>query len=148
MAKIPIDQVKSAFETGDRPSGQDYVNLIDTLAAQATDLGTEGNNNVTISGIENPTVIDSFNATQWRMVKYVISISKTSGGSNKFYSTELSVLLDGSNTNVTEYGTMDNDGEMGTISVSRVLDTVSLTVTPNPSIRPVTVRYFRTGLKA
>lgn len=148
MAKIPIEQVKAAFETGDRPNGSDYINLIDTLAAQATDLGTDGNNNATISGIENATVIDSFNATQWRMLKYVISISKTSGGDNKFYSTELSILIDGSNTNVTEYGTLDNDGDMGTISVSRVLDTVSIRVIPNPSIRPVTVRYFRTGLKA
>lgn len=148
MAKIPIEQVKAAFESGDRPNGQDYVNLIDTLAAQATDLGTDGNNNVSIPGVENTITIDSFNANDWRTVKYAVSISKTSDGDNKFYATELSILVDKSNINVSEYGTIENDGDMGTISVSKVLDTVSVTYTPNPSIRPVTVRYFRTGLKA
>lgn len=148
MARTSIPYVKTRFETGDRPSQGDYVDLIDTLAAQATDLGTSGNNELTISGIENPTVIDSFDANAWRMIKYLISISKVSGGANKFYATELSILVDGTNVSVTEYGTIDNDGNMGTVSVSRAGDTVSVTVTPDPAITPVTVRYARIGLKA
>jgi hypothetical protein len=82
------------------------------------------------------------------MVKYIVSISKTSAGENKFYATELSLLIDGENVNVSEYGTIDNDGNIGTITVSRAGDTVALTVTPDPAIRPVTVRYARIGLKA
>jgi len=148
MARTTIPYVKTRFETGDRPTQEDYVDLIDTVAGQATDLGTSGNNENTINGIENPTVIDSFDATVWRMVKYIVSISKTSAGDNKFYATELTLLIDGENVNVSEYGTIDNDGNIGTITVSRAGDTVALTVTPDPAIRPVTVRYARIGLKS
>jgi hypothetical protein len=148
MARTSIGYVKTRFETGDRPTQEDYVDLIDTAAGQSTDLGTFGNNENTISGIENPTVIDSFDATVWRMVKYIVSISKISAGDNKFYATELTLLIDGEDVSVSEYGTIDNDGNIGTITVSRAGDTVALTVTPDPAIRPVTVRYARIGLKS
>jgi hypothetical protein len=148
MAKISISNVKSLFQTGDRPTQENYVDLIDTLSAQATDLGSAGNNENTITGIENLTVIDSFDATVWRMVKYIVSISKTSAGDNKFYATEMTILVDGTDVSVSEYGTIDNDGNIGTINVSRTGNTVAITVTPDPAIRPVTVRYARMGLKA
>lgn len=148
MAKTSIPYVKTRFQTGDKPEEQDFVDLIDTSTAQATELGTYGNNDNTISGIENPTVIDSFDATVWRLVKYMVSISKTSEGDNFFYATELSILIDGTNASVSEYGTIDNDGNIGTISVSRTGNTVALTVTPDSLIKPVTVRFARIGLKA
>ncbi len=148
MAKISITGVKDLFQTGDRPTQENYEDLIDTASAQATDLGSYGNNENTINGIENVTVIDSFDATVWRMVKYIISISKTAAGDNKFFATELTILVDGTNVSVSEYGTIDNDGNIGTIDVSRTGNTVALTVTPDPAIRPVTVRYARMGLKA
>jgi hypothetical protein len=148
MARTTIPYVKTRFETGDRPTQLDYVDLIDTVAGQATDLGTFGNNENTVFGIENPTVVDSFNATDWRMVKYIVSISKITEEDNKFYATELTILVDGENVSVTEYGTIDNDGNMGTVSVSRVGDTVALTVSPDLIIKPVTVRFARIGLKA
>ena len=148
MAKLTIPNVKLKFQTGDRPSQEDYVDLIDTLSSQATDLGSKGNNENTINGIENVTVIDDFQATEWRMVKYIISISKTSAGDNKFYATELTILADGTDVSVSEYGTIDNDGNIGTINVSRTGNTVALTVTPDHAIKPVTVRYARMGLKA
>ncbi len=148
MAKISISNVKALFQTGDRPTQENYVDLIDTASAQATDLGSSGNNENTINGIENVTVIDSFDATVWRMVKYIISISKTTAGDNKFYATELTILADGTNVSVSEYGTIDNDGNIGTINVSRTGNTVAITVTPDSAIKPVTVRYARLGLKA
>ena len=148
MAKISIPTLKTKFETGDRPTQQDYEDLIDSASARTTDLGSMGNNENTITGIENPTVVDNFDATEWRMVKYIVSIAKVTAGDNKFYATELTVLVDGTNVNVSEYGTIDNDGNIGTISVSRAGNTVSLTVTPDPVIKPVTVRYARIGLKA
>jgi hypothetical protein len=148
MAKISVTGVKSLFQTGDRPTQENYVDLIDTLVSQSTDLGSSGNNENQVDGIENVTVIDSFDATVWRMVKYIVSISKTSAGDNKFYATELTILVDGTNVSVSEYGTIDNDGNIGTINVSRTGNTVALTVTPDPAIKPVTVRYARMGLKA
>lgn len=148
MSKISLTSVKALFQTGDRPTQADYEDLIDSTAAQATDLGSDGNNESTINGIESATVIDNFNATEWRMIKYLISIKKTSGGDNKYYATEMTILIDGTNVNVNEYGTIDNDGNIGTISVSRAGNTVSITVTPVVGITPVTVRYARMGLKA
>lgn len=148
MARTTLNYVKTRFETGDRPSQEDYEDLIDTVAAQSTDLGTFGNNENTIFDITSPTVIDSFDGTEWRMVKYIVSISKTTEGDNYFYATELTLLMDGTDVSVAEYGTIDNDGNMGTIAVSRTGDTVALTVTPDPVIKPVNVRFARMGLKA
>ena len=148
MAQQSISTVKSRYETGDRPSQQDYEDLIDTTASQATRLGTFGNNDNTISEIQNTTVVDSFSATEWRMVKYLVSISKTTQGDNYFYATELTILVDGDDVSVSEYGTIDNDGNIGTISVSRAGNTVALTITPDPVIKTVTLRYARMGLKA
>ena len=148
MAKVSISTVKGLFQTGDRPTQENYVDLIDTATAQSTDLGSSGNNENTINGIENLTVVDNFDATEWRMVKYIISISKTTAGDNKFYATELTILVDGTNVNVSEYGTIDTNGNIGTINVSRTGNTVAITVTPDNAIKPVTVRYARLVLKA
>ena len=148
MSKISLAQVKAKFQTGDRPTQEDYEDLIDTATGQALDLGSSGNNENTIQGIENATVIDNFDATTWRMVKYIISIVKNSSGGNKYYATEMTILVDGTDVSVSEYGTIDNDGNIGTISVSRTGNTVAVTVTPDPAIKPITVRYARIGLKA
>jgi hypothetical protein len=146
MAKISIASVKALFQTGDRPTQADYVDLIDTSAAQATDLGSAGNNEVTINGIENTTVFDNFLTTEWRSVKYVVSLSKTGG--NKYYTTELTIVPDSTNVNVSEYGTVDTDGNIGTVSVSMAGTTVSLSIVPVGGQTPITLRYMRTGLKA
>jgi len=150
MAKISLSSVKALFQTGDRPTQADYVDLIDTTSAQATDLGSAGNNevtdSVTVTGIENSTVFDNFTASEWRSVKYMISIKTNTG--NKYYATELTILPDGTNDNVSEYGTIDNNGNIGTINVSRAGGTVNLTVVPVVGSTPITLRYMRTGLKA
>lgn len=148
MPKISLNSLKTKFETGDKPTGQDYVDLIDTLSAQATDLGTDGNNESIVYGIESQTTLETINASQWRFVKYAVSISYADGDNNKFYSTELAILIDKDSINVSEYGIIDNDGDIGTVDVSRNGNTLTLSVIPNPAIRPITVRYFRTGLKA
>ena len=146
MAKISIASIKALFETGDRPTQADYVDLIDSASARSTDLGSDGNNEVTITGIENTTIFDNFLTTEWRSVKYVVSLSKT--GSNKYYTTELTIVPDSTNVNVSEYGTIDTDGNIGTVSVSMAGTTVSLSIVPVGGQTPITLRYMRTGLKA
>ena len=148
MAKISIASVKALFQTGDRPSQANYEDLIDSSSARSTDLGSDGNNESTINGIENTTIFDNFLASEWRSVKYMISIKKTSGGANKYWATELTIVPDATNVNVSEYGTVDNDGNIGTISVSKAGDTVSLSVVPVGGLTPITLRYLRIGLKA
>ena len=146
MAKISLSNVKALFQTGDRPTQENYVDLIDTTAAQSTDLGSAGNNEVTITGIESSTIFDNFYTTEWRSVKYVVSLSKTNG--DRFSTTELTVVPDGTNVNVSEYGTVDTNGNIGTVSVSMAGTTVSLTIVPVGGQTPITLRYMRTGLKA
>ena len=73
---------------------------------------------------------------------------KNEGGVNKFYATELTLLADSVDVSVSEYGVIDNDGDIGTISVSRNGSTVNIVCTPDPAITPVTVRFARMGLKA
>jgi hypothetical protein len=146
MAKISLSSVKALFQTGDRPTQENYEDLIDTASAQATDLGSAGNNEVTITGIENSTIFDNFTASEWRSVKYVVTLKKSTG--DKFFTTELTIVPDGTNDNVSEYGTVDNDGNIGTINVSRAGGTVNLTVVPVVGQTPITLRYMRTGLKA
>ena len=148
MAKVSIANVKTKFETGDRPTQEDYVDLIDSASARSTDLGSDGNNELTINGIENSTVFDSFSASEWRAMKYMVSLKYVAGGANKYYATEISILIDGTDVSVSEYATIDNDGNIGTISVSRAGGTVSLTVIPVGGVTPITLRYMRMGLKA
>ena len=88
MAKLSISSIKSLFQTGDRPTQTNYEDLIDSTSARSTDLGSDGNNEVTINGIENSTIFDNFLASEWRSVKYLVSIKKTSGGSNKYWASE------------------------------------------------------------
>jgi hypothetical protein len=148
MAKISTTNVKALFQTGDRPTQENYVDLIDSTSARSTDLGSDGNNELTINGIENSTVFDNFTASEWRSMKYMISIKHVAGGANKYYSTEMNILIDVSGISVSEYATIENDGNIGTISVSRAGDTVSLTVVPVGGNTPITLRYMRMGLKA
>lgn len=148
MAKVSIPTIKTKFQTGDRPTQEDYIDLIDSASARSTDLGSDGNNELTINGIENSTIFDNFTASEFRSMKYMISIKHVAGGANKYYSTELNILIDGTDVSVSEYATIDNDGNIGTISVSRAGDTVSLTVVPVGGITPITLRYMRMGLKA
>ena len=148
MAKVSISNVKTKFQTGDRPTQEDYIDLIDSASARSTDLGSDGNNELTINGIENSTIFDNFSASEWRSMKYMISIKHVAGGANKYYSTEMNILVDGSGVSVSEYATIENDGNIGTISVSRAGDTVSLTVVPVGGSTPITLRYMRMGLKA
>ena len=101
-----------------------------------------------IPSIENATIIDTVVASEWRALKYAISMSKTSGGANKFSFTELNILIDSSGVSVSEHGSIDNNGEVGTVSVSQNGGNVEIIVTPNLLVKPITVRYYRTGLKA
>ena len=72
-------------------------------------------------------------------------MSKTS--TEKFKSTELIVVFDGTDTNITEFGTVSNsESEIGIITASLNSGIISMRVTPQ--ISPITVRFYRTGLKA
>lgn len=145
MSVIPINTLKAKFETGDRPNGQDFADLIDTTSYRADSLGADGNNSVTINGIETATVFDTIATSTWRTVKYMIQLSHA--GSSSYRSTEINIVFDGTNQNITEFASVANTGnDVGTISASLNSGTISMTVTP--TLSPITIRFYRTGLKA
>ena len=145
MAVLPINQLKAKFETGDRPNGQDYADLIDTTSYRADSLGGDGNNSVTINGIETATVFDTIDTSTWRTIKYMIQLSHA--GSSSYRSTEINIVFDGTNQNITEFASVSNTAsDVGVISASLNSGTISMTVTP--TLSPITVRFYRTGLKA
>ena len=145
MAVLPINQLKAKFETGDRPTGQDYSDLIDTTSYRADSLGGDGNNAVTINGIESATVFDTIDTSTWRTIKYMIQLSHA--GSSSYRSTEINLVFDGTNQNITEFASVANtNNNVGNISATLNSGTISMTVTP--TLTPMTLRYYRTGLKA
>jgi hypothetical protein len=145
MAIIPINQLKSKFETGDRPTGQDFSDLIDTTSYRADSLGGDGNNSVTINGIESETTFDTIDTTVWRTVKYLIQLSHA--GSNSFRSTEINLVFDGTNQNMTEFASVSNTlDNVGNITATLNSGIISMKVTP--TLTPMTLRYYRTGLRA
>ena len=145
MAIVPINTLKTKFETGDRPTQQDFMDLIDTTSYRADSLGGDGNNSVTINGIESATVFDTIDTTVWRTIKYLVQLSHAS--TTSYRSLELNLVFDGTNQNITEFGSVKNNAsDVGTISASLNSGTISMTVTP--VISPMTIRYYRTGLKA
>jgi len=145
MAVLPINQLKAKFETGDRPNGSDFSDLIDTTSYRADSLGGEGNNSVTINGIESATVFDTIDTSTWRTVKYLVQMSHSA--SSSYRSTEINIVFDGTNQNITEFASVaNNNSNVGNITASLNSGTISMTVTP--ALSPMTIRFYRTGLKA
>ena len=145
MAIVPITTLKSKFESGDRPTGQDFADLIDTTSYRAEALGGDGNNSLTINGIESATVFDTIDVSVWRTIKYLIQVSHPS--TSVYKSTEINIVFDGTNQNITEFGTVSNTtNAIGNITATLNSGIISMTVTP--ALTPMTIRYYRTGLKA
>lgn len=145
MAIVPITTLKTKFESGDRPTGQDFADLIDTTSYRAEALGGDGNNSLTITGIETATVFDTIDTNVWRTIKYLIQISHSP--TSVYKSTEINIVFDGTHQNITEFGTVSNTANaIGGITASLNSGIISMTVTP--VLTPITIRYYRTGLRA
>lgn len=109
----------------------------------AEELGLAGNNDLTITGIENQTAIDTFSKTEYRTVRYEIQISRGS----QYYSSTLLVLNDGTNINLAESNIISNtENNLANITFGENSGIISLYVTPVSTA--VTARYVRTALKA
>jgi len=108
-------------------------------------LGLDGNNDLTIEGIENKTTIDSFSKTVYKTVRYTLQIDKSAG--NLTHTSTILLLNDGTNVYISESDIVSNtDLSLATVTFEENSGIISLCVTPvSGSIK---VRYFRTALKA
>lgn len=106
-------------------------------------LGLEGNNDLTITGIENKTAVDTWAAATYRTIKYDLQITRGS----EYHSSEFLLLNDGSDINVSESNIISNTtNTLANVTFELNAGIISLCVTPTNS--SVTARFVRTALKA
>ena len=106
-------------------------------------IGLEGNNDLVVTQIENKTTIDSFSKSEFGSASYKIKITQD----NNVYTSNLSLMIDDESINVSESDVITNfSGEIANITFEENSGIISLCVAPATSA--VTVRYFRTALKA
>lgn len=119
------------------------LNLDDQSDSIIELLGLNGNNDLTITGIENKTVVDTWSASLYRTIKYHLQITK--GG--EYYSSDLTLLNEGETINVAESNIISNTSDtLANVTFESNSGIISLCVTPTNSA--ITARYVRTALKA
>jgi hypothetical protein len=108
-------------------------------------LGLDGNNDLTVDGIENKTAIDSFSKTVYKTAKYSLQIHKSVR--NLTSTSNILLLNDGTDVYISESDIVSNtDQTLATVTFEENNGIISLCVTPVSG--SVKVRYFRTALKA
>ena len=143
-------QEKVGVDGSNNPNSLDYKisavqSQLDSLDAENTLelLGLDGNNDLTITGIENKTTIDSWSASLYRTIKYSLQITKGS----EYVSSDYLLLNDGTDINVSESNIISNtSNSLANVTFESNAGIISLCVTPVTS--SVTARYIRTAIKA
>jgi hypothetical protein len=126
MPVISIPLLKTKFETGDRPTGADYVDLIDTTSYYAVSLESrvealELADNTIITGsvtTNSPTVIDSWTLGSLRTIEYTVEIVQ----GTKQYCSKLLVMSNASLVSFTNYGILTIGDDINGLSVSATAD--------------------------
>lgn len=128
MAVISIPLLKTKFETGDRPTGADYVDLIDTTSYQATSLTSivsdlqgrveaiELVESAVIRGTVNTnlrTTLDNWVLSNFTTVSYLLQIKQGA----KIRSSNVTIITDGENIDLIEYGIMTLGGNISGLSI-------------------------------
>lgn len=86
-------------------------------------------------------ILDSFTTTTWRSANYVVTM--TSG--TDYHTTQVSLIHDGTNAYITEYGTLSTANNLGIFNASVVSGTVRLNVAP--TFAATTINMVRTTNK-
>lgn len=107
-------------------------------------LGLQGNNDLEVYGIENPTTIDTLDTNTWQSATYKI---KTTKGLD-IYTSDLNVLFDSPYAYVSETNIItssDRVTNLASFDFTYNGSIISLVVTPVSG--SVSVRFLRTALK-
>lgn len=126
MAVISINLLKSKFETGDRPTGADYADLIDTTSYYATSLESrvealEAVNNILITGnitTNNPTTIDYWTLGSLKTIEYLVEITQ----GTKQHCEKILIMSNASLINYTKYGILSIGNDINGLSITAVPD--------------------------
>ena len=105
-------------------------------------LGLDGNNDLTVSDIENKTTLDTFSKTAFRTVNYQLQISRGS----LFETSDIVILNDGTDLNVSQSNIISNTNTiLANVTFEENSGIIGLCVTPTSAA--VTARYIRTAIK-
>jgi hypothetical protein len=151
-----VNDAIEAIETKLGINGSNDVNSIDYKVAQLQTslstldaenaseiLGLEGNNDLTVYGIENATSIDSFAKSAYRTVKYTIQVVKNTD----VYTSEILASHNGTDIMVSESNIISNTNtSLFTYAFEENSGIISLIVTPVSG--SISVRFIRTAIKA
>jgi hypothetical protein len=95
------------------------------------------------SGIENTTIIDTASMSTWRTLKYLIQIQY----SGEIHSLESIVSHDTNDVMVSQYGDIFSLTPLATVTADTNSGIINLKVTPISGKTPISVRFFRIGIK-
>ena len=95
------------------------------------------------SGIENTTTIDTASMSVWRTLKYLIQIQY----SGEIHSLESIVSHDTSDVMVSQYGDIFSVSPLATVTADTNNGIINLKVTPISGKTPISVRFFRIGIR-
>lgn len=126
MPVISIPLLKTKFETGDRPTGADYVDLIDTTSYYATSLESrivalELADNTIITGnvtTNNPTTIDSWALGSLKTIEYLVEITQ----GTKQHCEKVLIMSNDSLVSYTKYGILGIGDDINGLSITAVPD--------------------------
>ena len=148
---INLNDAVTAIQSKVGIDGSEDINSLDyrissledsNAGSVSEDLGLSGNNSLTVTGIENKTVIDYFSKTAYRTVMYELQISKGS----EYQSSSFKILSDGSNINMSEFNIVSNtENSLVTVTFEENSGIINLCVTPVSGV--IIARYYRTALK-
>lgn len=126
------------------PDNTGTVALTSDVTNTISNIGIKTNNlEAIVSGIENQTTVDTTLDTDWRTLKYLLQFVY----SNEVHVTEVILANDGSNLLISQYGDVYSNTELATVSAEKTSGIISLKITPVSGKSPITVRFFRTGIK-
>lgn len=121
------------------------VASVQTLGGNTAEvLGLQGNNDLEVYGIENPTVIDSLDTNVWQSAEYKIQAIKGSD----VYLSEINVLFTSSGANVSEFNIItSSDGFNNPANFDFIYNGSIIDLVITPVFGSVSVRFYRTALK-
>jgi hypothetical protein len=149
-AILAIETVIGVTNSNDSNSITYKINNLSTAVnslGNATDVitelfGLDGNNDLTVNGIENATAIDTFAIGDYRTAEYALQISRGA----EYYFSNVTALHDNANIYVSESDIISNtNNNLADISFEINNGIISLVVIPTTTA--VTARYYRTALK-
>lgn len=150
---IFVNTAIEALEAKVGIDGSSDVNSLDYKVAQLEAaggtttvevLGLQGNNDLEVYGIENPTTIDTINTSVWQSAQYKIQVTKGSD----VYSSDLNVLFTSGGVNVSEFNIItsrDDFSNPANFDFTYNGSIINLIVTPVSG--SVSIRFYRTALK-